>query len=191
MLLWYGIVSSNIFRRSTCCLHLLLLACFYCVEFTIYEYRGTKKLRKLVLIFDLCGQASYVCDYILGGKLDSSSGTKEELLEVRIDFFALFLILKYLLLHHPVCVMLDSSQLCKEYDSANAGKLCFKQKFKYALSAGFDPDTDLEKVGIANQTTMLKGETEEIGELPFYHISLFSPNSNINFQTPEVCHSLN
>ncbi len=61
----------------------------------------------------------------------------------------------------------------------------FMTKFSRAHSEGFNPDEDLKQIGIANQTTMLKSETEQIGKL-FERTMMrkYSPSQlNEHFQT--------
>jgi 4-hydroxy-3-methylbut-2-enyl diphosphate reductase len=41
----------------------------------------------------------------------------------------------------------------------------FLTRFSAAASAGFDPDRDLQRIGLANQTTMLMSESLAIGEM--------------------------
>ncbi len=60
--------------------------------------------------------------------------------------------------------MAEAEYVCR-YILNNGDRNEFLTKFYNACSIGFNPDTDLERVGIANQTTMLKSETEEIGKL--------------------------
>ncbi len=64
-----------------------------------------------------------------------------------------------------IVLNLQEAEYVTNYILHGGNKEEFMAKFSKACSEGFDPDTDLEKVGIANQTTMLKGETEQIGKL--------------------------
>jgi 4-hydroxy-3-methylbut-2-enyl diphosphate reductase len=64
-----------------------------------------------------------------------------------------------------IVLNLQEAEYVTNYILHGGNKAEFMAKFSKAFSEGFDPDTDLEKVGIANQTTMLKGETEQIGKL--------------------------
>uniref|UniRef100_A0A6U4E9P0 4-hydroxy-3-methylbut-2-enyl diphosphate reductase n=1 Tax=Phaeomonas parva TaxID=124430 RepID=A0A6U4E9P0_9STRA len=59
----------------------------------------------------------------------------------------------------------DEAKYVANYIVNGGDKAEFLEKFKNAMSEGFDPDTDLEKVGLANQTTMYKRETRQIGRI--------------------------
>ena len=64
-----------------------------------------------------------------------------------------------------VVLNLEQANYVSNYILEGGNKTEFLEKFKNAHSVGFDPDKDLESIGIANQTTMLKSETEQIGKL--------------------------
>lgn len=64
--------------------------------------------------------------------------------------------------HYLVVFTLAETDYVCNYILNGGNKEEFLEKFKGAYSAGFDPDKHLKAVGVANQTTMLRGETEEV-----------------------------
>jgi 4-hydroxy-3-methylbut-2-enyl diphosphate reductase len=60
-----------------------------------------------------------------------------------------------------VLTLSDVDYVC-DYLVKGGDKAAFLERFKGEFSSGFDPGIHLQKIGIANQTTMLKSETEEI-----------------------------
>jgi 4-hydroxy-3-methylbut-2-enyl diphosphate reductase len=64
-------------------------------------------------------------------------------------------------------VVLDRAEtdaVC-DYIRGRRSRETFLQQFGQAVSTGFDPDRDLQHIGLANQTTMLMSESLEIGEM--------------------------
>lgn len=59
----------------------------------------------------------------------------------------------------------QEAQYVCDYIIKGGSKEEFIQKFKKAMSADFDPDRDLQKIGLANQTTMLSSESLKIAEM--------------------------
>src|SRR5213594_1110094 len=64
--------------------------------------------------------------------------------------------------HYLVVYTLADTDYVSEYIVKGGNKQEFLEQFKGAYSPGFDPDIHLQAVGVANQTTMLRGETEEV-----------------------------
>jgi 4-hydroxy-3-methylbut-2-en-1-yl diphosphate reductase len=64
--------------------------------------------------------------------------------------------------HYLVVFTLAETDYVCNYILNGGDKNEFLEKFKGAYSTGFDPELHLQAVGVANQTTMLRGETEEV-----------------------------
>jgi 4-hydroxy-3-methylbut-2-en-1-yl diphosphate reductase len=64
-------------------------------------------------------------------------------------------------------IVLDRAEanIVCEYIRSGGDRAAFLERFAAAASPGFDPDRDLQRVGCANQTTMLMSESLQIGEM--------------------------
>lgn len=66
--------------------------------------------------------------------------------------------------HYLIVLTLEDTDFVCDYIERGGDPAAFRARFGGvgAMSEGFDPDLHLRRVGVANQTTMLKSETEEI-----------------------------
>ncbi|HXV60383.1 MAG TPA: 4-hydroxy-3-methylbut-2-enyl diphosphate reductase [Vicinamibacteria bacterium] len=60
--------------------------------------------------------------------------------------------------------MSETHTVCRHIEQGGDAK-AFLEFFQAAVSPGFDPDTHLERIGLANQTTMLSSESLAIAEV--------------------------
>ena len=67
--------------------------------------------------------------------------------------------------HYLVVFDKDESAFACGYITGATTRDAFMTRFKDAVSEGFDPDQHLQRVGCANQTTMLSTESMEVGEM--------------------------
>ena len=66
--------------------------------------------------------------------------------------------------HYLVVLDMAETELVCDYIGGRWNKTDFMRKFEKAVSPGFDPDVHLQKVGLANQTTMLSSESLAIAD---------------------------
>lgn len=64
--------------------------------------------------------------------------------------------------HYLIVLTLAETDYICDYIRNGGDREEFLTKFEGATSSEFDPDSHLKEVGVANQTTMLKSETEEM-----------------------------
>ena len=64
--------------------------------------------------------------------------------------------------HYLVVLDLRETGLVRDYLLGKTGRSEFLEAFRGRFSEGFDPDLHLVRIGVANQTTMLREETESV-----------------------------
>jgi 4-hydroxy-3-methylbut-2-enyl diphosphate reductase len=67
--------------------------------------------------------------------------------------------------HYLIVLDIAQARLVCDYLERGGDRDAFLRTFQGAMSPGFDPDLHLQKIGLANQTTMLRSETEQIQAL--------------------------
>jgi 4-hydroxy-3-methylbut-2-enyl diphosphate reductase len=67
--------------------------------------------------------------------------------------------------HYLIVKDKEEAALVCDFIRGKVSAAAIGARFHEAASPGFDPDRDLRKVGLANQTTMLMGESVAIGEM--------------------------
>jgi 4-hydroxy-3-methylbut-2-enyl diphosphate reductase len=67
--------------------------------------------------------------------------------------------------HYVVVRDKTEARYVSDYIAAGGDRTDFVSRFEAAMSEGFDPDVHLERIGLANQTTMLSSESLEIAEI--------------------------
>jgi 4-hydroxy-3-methylbut-2-enyl diphosphate reductase len=66
--------------------------------------------------------------------------------------------------HYLVVRDMEETDLVCRYIEGQGRREVFLARFEKAMSQGFEPDRDLERIGLANQTTMLSSESLAIAE---------------------------
>lgn len=65
--------------------------------------------------------------------------------------------------HYIIVRSMDEARVVCDFIEAKIPAESLMQQFGHAVSPGFDPDRDLRRIGVANQTTMLARESLAIG----------------------------
>jgi len=84
--------------------------------------------------------------------------------------------------HYLIVLDPEETQAVCDYIQNGGDRAAFLERFTNAHSPGFDPDEHLQRVGVANQTTMLRSETEQIQGMIREAVTARDGGSSENFR---------